>query len=488
MATICTILATTPLSSSTSYTRSSSSSPSPLNKAGVTSAVVLSVPPARWSNRSSKRSKAPVLASPWSDHSQHSFSDWMAQQDGAGPSAAFRTTQPAASHMHRRSSLPSFPLSASSIPASPISSSSMAFSPLHSLAAVPTKSSSRLHSAPSATRDQTRSSLQHAKPNSKKAASNSPNVDAAAGGANRFENLHLRLAAHPAIQRLQQLEEAHEERQVSADEEEEEDVEDDVAEPEREELTEQNVFQHEADDKAPVSQSRVLPAPADVPAPHSVLGVSDIDEGEHAPLAGLVTAFPFVQQFIPQPSRAEKKKQFIQRIHSSHQLTITNNYPDTVTSTTRLSLPPQPNFSAAAHIIRQDCLSPHLPLALQNSLRSISSTPTVSSDDSHEDVSSEHDSWSSGADCSSSALADTFASLSPGFVHARPSTGFPFTASAPLAVPFFGSPVLSTSVLHMMPPVFASPASNSCGSSLCPDDLQLGERAWDDGGHWMGDW
>ena len=360
----------------------------------------------------------------------------------------------------------------------------MSSASLPSYPSVPSDSS-RLQSAPSATR------------------SLSPNVDLAstpaarhtcsllqasaeaattASGPSRLESLHLRLSAHPAIQRLQQLEEARD------DEVQEDGSEDDDDEGDHQENEE--IVKAEAEDQPPRQTVE------DEYEATSSYGLPAVDEAEHAPLAGLVTAFPFVQQFMPQPSRAEKKKQFIQRIHASHQLTIPNSYSPTGAQAMRPALQSQPSFSLS-HVPVGDCSSPPLPAALPKPFRSVSSSLTVSSDDSHEELSSEHDSCSQ-PDCSSAALADTFASLSPHFASMKPSAAFSYSSPAPSA-PFFLSPVLSSSagplpilqspLLHCLPAVFSSTVLSAAGDpSLCPDELQLGESAWNDGGHWMGDW
>ena len=490
MATICAIIASTPHSSSTS-TSASCPSPPPSEPA-LTPAVVLSAPPARWNDRDSKRSKAPVLASPWSGHSHDSFRDWIQQQDGTSPASYNSSQQLQPTHMQRRSSLPCFPFPASSFPASPTSDSSGSSS-LHSFPSVPSEPS-RLQSAPSSTRSQCQSSLLLDGVGSAVVT----NYDAAvACGVNKFENLQLRLAAHPAIQRLQQLEETHcGEQQVNIEEEEDE-AEEEVAE--LEEQFEPQLIQQQVE-QMNQGNFHMMSTHAHVLSSFPMAGLPVVDETEHAPLAGLVTAFPFVQQFFPQPSRAEKKKQFIERIHASHQLTIHNNHPPTVVNVTRLGPLAQPTYPVA-HPTAELCHSPVLPAALPTPFRSVSSSPTVSSDDSHEELSSEHDSYScTQADCTSSALADTFASLSPNFVSTRAMTGFSFPPPAQPAAPYFLSPALTSStcplpilhspVLPTLHPVFSSSPTlqSSYDFSLCPDDLQLGERAWDDGGHWMGDW
>ena len=424
----------------------------------------------------------------------------MAQADGASPASSTSSAQPAPpTHMHRRSSLPCFPFPASAVPCSPASGNSASSSSLRSLASLPSVPAARLHSAPSASR-----SVSPFKPRAEHVDVKQTPLDAkteadAAGSNNRFDNLHLRLAAHPAIQRLRQLEEAHSDEQqqlyVEEDEYEEEDEDDEITKVKLEEQSEQQPYQLVKEEASVTLPDTALRATYDVHS-YPMAGLPAVDEAEHAPLAGLVTAFPFVQQFIPQPSRAEKKKQFIERIHATHQLTIPNNYSPTVVKFERPALPPRPSFSHADLSVDDECSLPQLPPAQPIPFRADSSSPTVSSDDSHEELSADFDTCSQ-ADCSSPALADTFASLSPNFIYARHPSGFSFPVPAPTA-PFL-SPVLSSlagplpllqpSVRHPLPAVFSPPTLlNSSDSSLCPDDLQLGEPAWDNGGHWMADW
>ena len=470
--------------------RLADSSQSPLSPAShaaavaTTPAVVLFAPArfqAHKSEQGRKRSKTPVLASPWSAHSPASFYEWMHQHDVASPasSTSAASTASAASDTHlapspfmqRHSSLPCFPFPASSSPRSPFSGSSNSSASLQSLPQMPFEPC-RLRSAPSAIRSVPSAHSPCEAAGSRTTPLSSGHRGATSGGANRFDSLQLRLAAHPAIQRLQQLEEARsDEPAIKEEEEENEDASDD----------EQAEQQSAHDLFHPVKEGSQLPCVSKITTSaraselslHSTFSLPVATPAEHAPLAGLVTAFPFVQHFMPQPSRAEKKRQFIQRMHASHQLTIA---PSTAHVATKLSALPQP-FCLSAHPNKDELVSPLLPLALPALLRMSSSSTTLYSDDSLEELSSTHDSCGR-ANCSSSTLADDLANLSP---RAQP---LPLSMPA-TSTPFLLSPVLSS--------LLSSPAGllDSCGGEsalLCSDELQLGERAWSRDEQWMAEW
>ena len=343
---------------------------------------------------------------------------------------------------------------------------------------------------------------------------------AAVGGANKFENLELRLAAHPAIRHLQQLNEAHNgEPHVNTSEDEEEDNDDKGEKAEHEEQRTQQPQLQQAEDELEEEQGQDEAALYESPMMHmyaellsAVLmpGLPVVNEAEHAPLAGLVTAFPYVQQFMPQPTRAEKKKKknkCTKRIHASHRLTIPNSYsPTAANATTTIQLPAS-TYPTGGHLPAEDCVTPPLPAALPAPFRSISTSPTFSSGNSPKELSSENESCSH-TNCSSSALADTFASLSPNFSASRLSRFI--SPLQPPSATFLSTPVFSSSSssicsfnsfpAHILPspalralqqPVCAcSPALlQSSHSSLCQDGLQLDKPAWDNkDGQWLGDW